>query len=327
MKKVSMTLAMFLVGLISPLIFSYQNANAAEYILPATHAKYKVSYEDVVYAKPNGIDLLARIYRPKISYNKPLHAVVYVHGGAWNFGNRRRGRFYNQALAASGIVVVAIDYRKGPKFKHPLASRDVTAAVRFVRVNAVKLGVDADHIGLMGSSAGGHLALLAGIKPNVSSHQGTPIVGPNGKAFMPKDVDASVHYVIALWPVSDPLYRFHYVKETGRERLIQAHINYFENEANMSDASIQRALKAGEAKSLPPIWVVQPGDDRNVPVPMTKALLEAYESQNGYIEYSFFPEEEHGFASFPSDETEDCINGMRNFIRRQLQRSTPIKSK
>jgi dipeptidyl aminopeptidase/acylaminoacyl peptidase len=87
----------------------------------------------------------------------------------------------------------------------------------------------------------------------------------------------------------------------------------------MSDASIQRALEDEEAESLPPIWVVQPGNDRNVPVEMTKELLEAYESQNGYIDYSFFPEEEHGFARDPSDEAEDCINGMRNFIRRQLQ--------
>jgi len=48
-----MTLATFLVGLINPMIFSYQNANAVEFILPATHAKYEVSSEDVVYAKPN----------------------------------------------------------------------------------------------------------------------------------------------------------------------------------------------------------------------------------------------------------------------------------
>jgi len=326
MKKVSLMLAAFLVGLISSVIFSYQNANAAEIILPAIHAKYEVSSEDVVYAKPNGLDLLARIYRPKLSSDKPLHAVVDVHPGAWNFYDRLAGSLYNQALAASGIVVVAIDFRQGPTFKHPLASRDVTAAVRFVRVNAEKLGVDADRIGLIGSSAGGHLALLAGIKPNVSSHQGTPILDANGKAFVPKDIDASAHYVIALWPVSDPLSRFHYAKETGRERLIQAHINYFGNEANMADASIQRALKAGEAESLPPVWVVQPGNDKNVPVSMTKELVEAYEAQNGYIEYSFFPLQKHAFAHFPSAETEDCINGMRNFIRRQLQHSTPIKS-
>lgn len=319
MKKVFLVLATFLVGFIGSMIFLHQNAKADEIFLPATSAKYEVSAKDVVYAQPDGSDLFARIYRPKFSSDKPLHAVIDVHPGAWNFYDRLAGRFYNEALAASGLVVVAIDFRQGPKFKHPLASRDVAASVRYVRVNAEKLGVNADRIGLIGSSAGGHLALLAGIKPNVPAHQGTPILNTDGKAFVPKDIDASVHYIIALWPVSDPLSRYHYAKETGRDRLIQAHINYFENEANMADASIQRALKAGEAESLPPVWVVQPGNDKNVPVSMTKELVEAYEAKNGYIEYSFFPNQKHAFAHRPSAATDDCINGMRNFIRRQLQ--------
>jgi hypothetical protein len=52
MKKVSLALAVFSVGLISSVIFSHQNANAAEVILPKNHAKYEVSSEDVVYAQP-----------------------------------------------------------------------------------------------------------------------------------------------------------------------------------------------------------------------------------------------------------------------------------
>jgi acetyl esterase/lipase len=94
----------------------------------------------------------------------------------------------------------------------------------------------------------------------------------------------------------------------------------------MEDASVQRALRAGEAECLPPVWVVQSGNDKYIPISMTKELIAAYESQNGHIEYTFFPSQKHAFAHHPSAETEDCINGMRNFIRRQLQRSTPIKS-
>jgi len=325
MKEISLMLLAILVGVLFSAVLTYQSANAAEIILPTINPKYEVSSEDVVYAKPDGLDLLARIYRPKLSSDKPLHAVIDVHPGAWNYHNRLQGRLYNEALAASGMVVFAIDFRQGPAFKHPIASRDVTAAVRFVRVNADKLGVDADRIGLIGSSAGGHLALLAGIKPNVPAHQGTPILDANGKAFVPKDIDASVHYVIALWPPSDPLFRYHYAKETNRSVIIRAHINYFGDEANMEDASIQRALRAGEAEHLPPVWVVQSGNDKYIPISMTKELIEAYESQNGYIEYTFFPLQKHAFAHYPSADTEDCINGMRNFIRRQLQRTSPVK--
>jgi len=143
----------------------------------------------------------------------------------------------------------------------------------------------------------------------------------NGEQIVPKDVDASVQYVIALWPVSDPFYRYNYAKKTGREKLVGAHIGYFGDEAKMKDASIPRILNDGEAENVPPILIVQPGNDKNVPVEMTKNLIAANESQNGYIEYSFYAQQNHAFGHFPSAETDDCINCMRNYIRRQLQRN------
>lgn len=321
MKRVPLMLVAFIVGLTVSTLFVFQNAKAAGLIIPSTDFKYEVSTEDIVYAKPDGLELLARIYRPKVSSDKLLHAVIDVHPGAWCSYDRLSGQVYDNALAASGLVVIAIDFRQCPNNKHPLGSRDVTAAVRFVRLNAKKLGVDADHIGLIGSSSGGHLALLAGLKPNAPMHQGTPIMDTNGEQVVPKDVDASVKYIIALWPVSDPFYRFNYAKEAGREKLAMAHIGYFGDEANMKAASIQRVLEDGEAEAVPPVLVVQPGSDMNVPVEMTKNLVAAYESQNGYIEYSFYPQQKHAFGHFPSAETNDCINCMRNFIRRQLQRN------
>lgn len=321
MIKWPLMMVAFVFGLMISIFIDFHDAVASDVIIPSTDSEYEVSTEDIVYAKPDGLELLARIYRPKLSSDKLLHAVIDVHPGAWCAHDRLAGRVYDNALAASGMVVIAIDFRQCPNFKHPLASRDVTAAVRFVRLNAKKLGVDAEHIGLIGSSAGGHLALLAGIKPNAPFHHGTPIMDAKGKPIVPKDVDASVQYIIALWPVSDPYFRFNYAQKTGREKLVQAHIGYFGDEANMKAASIQRILKDGEAEKVPPVLIVQPGNDKNVPVQMTKDLVAEYESQNGYIEYSFYPQQNHAFGHFPSAETDDCINCMRNFIRRQLQRN------
>lgn len=299
----------------------YQPILAADFLLPEISGKYEVETSDVTYAQPDGTPLLATIYRPKLTTDQKLHAVVDVHPGAWNAYDRKAGRLYNAALAASGMVVVAVDFRQG-KAGHPLASRDVAAAIRFVRFNAHKLGVDDKHIGVIGSSSGGHLALLTGLKPNVPAHRGTPIIGPDGVAFVPSKVDASVAYIIALWPVSDPIYRYNYAKETKREKLIEFHLNYFKNEANMTNASIQRILKEGEAQSVPPTLVVQAGNDKNIPMAMTKSLLAAYEGQNGYVEYAFFPGKPHAFAHRPSPETTDCINLMISFIMRQLEAAT-----
>lgn len=322
MKHSGTMLKMWWVILFGSLLFWTQFSIAAETIIPSALPKYEVTSEDTVWAKPDGTELLARIYRPKLAAGQTCYAVVDVHPGAWNAYDRLAGRLYNQKLAARGLVVVAIDFRQGPAFKHPLASRDVTAAVRFVKINAARLGVNPDRIGLIGSSSGGHLALLAGLKPNDPAHQGTPVVNPENKIVVPTDVDAGVDYIIALWPVSDPYYRLNYAKRANREKLVKAHFGYFGSEDAMKDASIQRVLKDGEAKRIPPVLVVQPGNDKNVPVPMTKELVDAFESKNGSVAYLFYPQQKHAFAHFASEDTEDCINAMNNFIRRQLQRQT-----
>ncbi len=278
--------------------------------------RYEVIEEDFVYAEVDGVELRAHSYRPKKS--GPLPAAVEAHGGAWNLYDRMAGDLYNKALASAGLYVLAVDFRQGPDYQHPLGSRDIASAVRFLRHNAESLNIDAASIGLIGSSSGGHLALLAGLKPNDPVHQGTPVRA--GESFqLLAEVDASVAYIIPLWPVSDPLYRFGYAKEVGRERLIEFHQAYFGDENAMGDASVQRLLRAGEAvEKLPPILVVQPGEDTNIPRPMTFDLMAAYQDAGGQVDYHFYPGMPHAFAHRPSASTDECIDGMRSFINRSL---------
>ena len=76
------------------------------------------------------------------------------------------------------------------------------------------------------------------------------------------------------------------------------------------------------AESLPPLLVVQPGEDTNVPVEMTLDLLRAWQSRGGYIEYSFFPEEPHGFGHRDSPSTRRMIALMIDFARRHAKGCT-----
>src|SRR5262245_62504373 len=121
-------------------------------------APYDVEETDVAFARPPGTELLARIYRPKGLAVGPLPAVVDVHGGAWTRLDRTSGAILGRGLAACGLVVVALDFRMGPDHKHPAASADVAAGLRWVRAHASRLGVDPTQVGLAGSSSGGHLA-------------------------------------------------------------------------------------------------------------------------------------------------------------------------
>ncbi len=274
-------------------------------------------WEDVTYAHPEGLDLLARIYRPQ-SAEGPLPVVISVHGGAWGAYDRTSGQVYDQALANAGYLVVAIDFRQSPDYQHPAGSADVTAAVRWVRLNADSLNADPEQIGLIGSSSGGHLALLAAVRPNNEAHLGTPIAGAEDD-FAPHDeIDASVDYVVAMWPVSSPITRYRYAQRAGIDQLVTLTERYFTDEDAMWDASIPRIVQAGEAEDLPPILVIQPGMDSNIPQDMTFDLLQAWQARSGKVDYAFYPGAPHAFGHYPSKNTEDMLAAITSFIDRQL---------
>src|SRR5438034_8257519 len=143
-------------------------------------APYEVEESDVVYARPAGKGLLARVYRPKGAPAAPLKGLVDTHGGAWNRLDRTVGVHHGRGLSASGVVVASLDFRQGPDHKHPAASADVAAGVRWMRAHAQRLGVDPARIGIAGQSSGGQLALLVAVRPGVPEHVGRPIALPDG---------------------------------------------------------------------------------------------------------------------------------------------------
>ena len=291
---------------------------------------YEVDETDTPFARPGGADLLARLYRPRVAADRPLGAVVYVHGGAWARSDRTGDAILCGALAASGLVVVALDFRQAPDHRFPIASADVAAGVRYARAHAGRLHVDPARIGLLGSSSGGQLALLHAVKPDAPEAAGTPIVRPDG-SLDPAAGDARVAFVVALYPVADPLARYHYALSREHEppppsgfdakRLIASHRAFFADEAAMEAASVTRLVGTGRATALPPVWVAQPDLDDNVPAAITEAFVKAYEGAGGRIERAHFPEARHGFAQQASPDTDRCVALVRDFIARQLGRS------
>src|SRR6185503_16482519 len=92
-------------------------------------------------------------------YDAVTAAVVFVHGGAWARLDRTADPILCGALAASGAVVIALDFRQAPDHRYPAASADVAAGMRYARAHAPRLGVDPARIGILGSSSGGLLSL------------------------------------------------------------------------------------------------------------------------------------------------------------------------
>jgi acetyl esterase/lipase len=290
-------------------------------------APYDVEETEAPFARPQGLDLLAGIYRPVGRRAAPLAALVDVHGGAWTRGDHTTNALHCRALAACGVVVVSLGFRQGPDHKHPAASADVAAGVRYVRAHAQRLGVDPARIGLVGSSSGGHLAMLMAVRPGAPEHAGTPVLLPDGSPGATAGGDG-VACVVALYPVADPLARYRYLLTRQHEpvvpggfsaaAMISSHHGYYADEAAMSAASVTRILSAREHTALPPAWVAQPEFDDNVPAPITEAVVRAYRDAGGTIEREHFSGARHGFITKASPETEKAIALMRDFVGRHL---------
>lgn len=120
--------------------------------------KYAVR-KDVTYT-PSGWPRAeaADVYVP--AGDGPFPGVVMVHGGGWDARDRSDMTSASRALASRGYVVVNIDYRLAPVFKHPAQEQDVLAAIDWMKANAADLHLDPSRIGGWGYSAGAHLVAL-----------------------------------------------------------------------------------------------------------------------------------------------------------------------
>jgi acetyl esterase/lipase len=118
---------------------------------------------DIVFAEHEGVTLLGDLYLPKGLAKAPV--LVGVHGGGWQVGDRKFYTHWGNYLAKHGYAVFAIEYRlMKPGLKTwPGAVHDTKAAVQFIRAQAAEFGLDAERVGLIGDSAGAHLAALVAL--------------------------------------------------------------------------------------------------------------------------------------------------------------------
>lgn len=152
---------------------------------------------DIVFAEHDGTKLLGDLYAPKGLEKAPV--LVAVHGGGWQVGDRKFYRHWGTYLAKNGYAVFAIEYRlMKPGVKTwPGAVYDTRAAIQYVRAQAAELGIDPQRIGLVGDSAGSHLAALVALAGE------EPLFSAEYKSDPHADVSAKVKAVVAFYGVYD----------------------------------------------------------------------------------------------------------------------------
>ncbi|MFM8891793.1 MAG: alpha/beta hydrolase fold domain-containing protein, partial [Planctomycetia bacterium] len=151
-----MTLAVaFLAGLRAP-VARCEDKPAAAPQLP----RGVTMHRDVPYVPDGDEAQKLDIYMPETPPDRPLPLIVHIHGGGWMGGSKFPCPVV--AMVARGYVVASIEYRFSQKALFPAQIQDCQAAIRWLRANRDRYGIDPDRVGVVGGSAGGHLSALVG---------------------------------------------------------------------------------------------------------------------------------------------------------------------
>lgn len=263
---------------------------------------------EVTYRQDKDGAFPARIYLPQSK--GPFPALLDVHGGAWNVGGRTDNEMIDLYLAASGLVVCAIECRQAPTDPYPSQVADVNYATRWLKTHAADFNAISEGIGGLGASSGGHSLLLSAMRPDDARY--------NALHFSEEEnTDARLCYLIALWPVLDPYGRYGFAKENNRDFLVEATDAYFLSQDAMQEGNPLLALERREPLDLPPTLIIQGTADRNVPLDSVHRFDDAYRAAGGTIEIAWFPDMPHGFNGWPDVSCDRALTIIKKFVLRQ----------
>jgi len=215
------------------------------------------------------------IYTPAASAQGPRAAVIICPGGAYVHRAYHEGEPVAQLLAAHGIVGAVLQYRVAP-YDFPAPQIDACQAVRLLRAMSDALAIDPERIGMMGFSAGGHLAAMTGVLPNFAHLDDDPLA-----AF-----DARPNRIILAYAVLSFM----------REYLTD------EDEDSMPDQtrSILSPLNHVDAQT-PPTFLFHTAADERVPVKNSIAFAAACAAQGVPFEAHIYPYGRHGLGLAQDD--------------------------
>ncbi|HEY4470552.1 MAG TPA: alpha/beta hydrolase [Stellaceae bacterium] len=280
----------------------------------AIEKRFDIEVRDLEYQHVDGTALLGRLYRPVGSGNSggPFPALVDVHGGAWASGDRLNNAPLDEALAKSGIVVLAIDFRMPPQHRYPASIADINFATRWLKTHAGEFGSRRELVGGLGTSSGAHQLLLSALKPK------DPRYAASHLAEAPTE-EGSLPFLALCWPISDPLARYRMVREKGNTRLVESHDAYWNSEAEMGEGNPQLILERGETGALPPAILVQGTADDNVTPDMADRFTAAYRARGGQLELHKFDGQPHTFIvrDPASDASRRATEMIRDFVLKQ----------
>lgn len=259
---------------------------------------------NIAYATLNGSPQLLDLYLPQ-GIDGALPVIIWLHGGGWRVGDRKLAPDLSCYFAKLGFAMVSIDYRLSGEALFPAQIHDVKTAIRWVRETADQYGFDRERIGLWGSSAGGHLAALAGVT------EGNVLEGEN-KEY--ENQSSHVQAVVVGYGPTDFLQMDDHRDPEGKPSDDPESIQLPPNARSDDPDSPESMLLGAPIRSCPervqeanPITYVKPGappflilhglSDTAVPAHQSKILYEALAKQGNDVTLCLIDGLGHGFMN------------------------------
>lgn len=245
------------------------------------------------------VGLMLDVLLPEPRPNRPTPAVIYVHGGGWQLGDKAAGMYpwHSPLMAAHGFVAINVGYRLSWMAPHPAQLDDLKTAISWLRTNAGTYGIDPDRIGVWGDSAGGHLSALLGVnKPGIVQ----AVIARSAPADLTKIDVAAIDNDVVIGSLAG-----------GPPDQRPDVLNQLSPALHVHDA-------------VPPFLIVHGTDDEIAPFSQAEAMVTALRKHGTDVTFQIVRGGRHGLrtnSAPPTDNThwQDLGNQAVAFFRRTLE--------
>jgi len=260
-------------------------------------------HRDLVYATAADADLKLDLALSKAGKG-PSPAVVFLHGEGWRAGNRQQMNHFIEGMARLGYVGVTPDYRLVPGARFPAQVEDCKAAIRWLRAHAAEYGVRADRIGVVGFSAGGHLAAMLGL---TGTQDGLESAGGNA------DPSSRIQAVVSFFGPTDFSTR-DWPVDLEREVIVPFLGGSWTDRPDVYRKASPISHVSAQA---PPFLFLHGTDDKLVPVDQSRRLADRLNRQGVPAQVIAFEGEGHGFSDATNQK---AMQQMLDFLGTQLKK-------
>jgi acetyl esterase/lipase len=287
---------------------------AFPYPPPSLGRSGELRYENIVYSCEPGYRPLFLDLRLPPPRNAPHPLIIWVHGGGWIYGSRRRlpphlfaNAVHDQMLDA-GFAVASVDYRLAREAGFPGMLLDVKAATRWLRGHSGQFDLDPERVILWGESAGGHLAVMAGVctkldgSPRTGEHLDQPEV-PTAIVDWYGPADLTAMTQADLGADSEE------VGETADRPEVVLQQSSGWTYAELSATTYLRP-------DVPPVFVAHGTADQIVPFAQSRVLVAGLRSAGATVEYLEVAGADHVWRGAPS--VPDIVTESLNFLAKVL---------